>query len=557
MRLQLAAGLADWLAKWAPLLLLFPAALLFVLVPSSRDVNVYDEGVILTAASQVAIGHVPHRDFYANYGPAQFYFLAALFKVFGPSILVERLWGAAIKAAIALCTYLLGNRLMPKSWSLICCLACVVWLGFVENTAWPAWPALLAALIGLKLLFDVFERAAATPQILAAGVCVGVATLFRYDIGFLLCVAETAVLASYRWGETPMRGNLTVRLRNPMLFCAGVALVCLPVAAAFMCLGAVSDFYFDVVYFPAHNYAPTRSLPFPPLFTDASSPLSAANIVYAPILVAVAALARLSRLNAAGRRDDRSFFWKLVLLLVVMLSLFAKGLVRVSPIHMSLAVVPAFIILTTLLATSTDHPGARRLPIATFTLGIAACAAAIPTYDALAAACAQAAVNLGWSMSPMKDGTPLARLRFFEIGRDRTRAIDYLHARTVPGDPIFVGLSQHDRVYINDVGFYFISNLSPATKWYHFDPGLQTSAPIQQLIIRDLANSRPQYIVLESQWAGVREPNASSLSSGVRLLDQFIKEHYQPVAEFGSLSVLKAMPDWDRAVPLNSSGVDK
>ena len=45
----------------------------------------YDEGIVLTATMRVAAGQIPHRDFYANYGPAQFYVLSWLFKVFGGS----------------------------------------------------------------------------------------------------------------------------------------------------------------------------------------------------------------------------------------------------------------------------------------------------------------------------------------------------------------------------------------------------------------------------------------------------------------------------------------
>ena len=60
--------------------------------------NVYDEGLVLTAAMRVALGQIPHRDFYTNYGPAQFYILAGLFNAFGTSILVERLFDLSIKA---------------------------------------------------------------------------------------------------------------------------------------------------------------------------------------------------------------------------------------------------------------------------------------------------------------------------------------------------------------------------------------------------------------------------------------------------------------------------
>ena len=60
---------------------------------------------MLTAAMRVAGGQIPHRDFYANYGPAQFYLLAGLFKLFGESILVERLFDLLIKALLVTTVY--------------------------------------------------------------------------------------------------------------------------------------------------------------------------------------------------------------------------------------------------------------------------------------------------------------------------------------------------------------------------------------------------------------------------------------------------------------------
>ena len=45
----------------------------------NRDVSRYDEGLVLFGAVRVLHGDVPYRDFYANYGPAQFYVLAGLF----------------------------------------------------------------------------------------------------------------------------------------------------------------------------------------------------------------------------------------------------------------------------------------------------------------------------------------------------------------------------------------------------------------------------------------------------------------------------------------------
>lgn len=72
-------------------LLLLVVAFVVLLLAMQRDLNVYDEGLVLVGAMRVADGEISDRDFYANYGPAQFYVLAGLFKLFAPSILGERL----------------------------------------------------------------------------------------------------------------------------------------------------------------------------------------------------------------------------------------------------------------------------------------------------------------------------------------------------------------------------------------------------------------------------------------------------------------------------------
>ncbi len=105
-------------------------------------------------------------------------------------------------------------------------------------------------------------------------------------------------------------------------------------------------------------------------------------------------------------------------------------------------------------------------------------------------------------------------------------AIEFLQAHTQPRDYVYVGLGRHDKVFINDVALYFLTNLRSATKWHQFDPGLQTSAQIQWEMIGELKRNDPRYVVLESQWDGVQEPNASVKSSGIVLLDGYIRENY-------------------------------
>ena len=92
--------------RWVQLAV-FAAALGLLIATMSRNVRPYDEGLILFGSARVQSGDIPYRDFYANYGPGQFYGLATLFKVFGPSVLVERLWDLLIRACTVLVVYLI------------------------------------------------------------------------------------------------------------------------------------------------------------------------------------------------------------------------------------------------------------------------------------------------------------------------------------------------------------------------------------------------------------------------------------------------------------------
>jgi hypothetical protein len=541
---------------------IFVVTFLAALAGGSRSVNLYDEGVVVTGAARVMAGEIIHRDFYANYGPAQFYVLAALFKLFGPSILVARIWGALVKAGIAIAIYFLGKRVMPSPWSLANCIFSMVWLLFTDFAVWPAWPALLASIGSVLFLFKMFENGSVVANATLSGACVGIATLFRYDVGFIVCVTEAAVLLPY---SLAMAGNAT-RLRSVGTtlgaYCAGIGVVCLPVAAAFCIAGSVGDMFFDVVQFPAHNYAATRSLPFPLPLRGRRPFWETEYIVYFPLVMLVGVLIAAIPYNPSrrslaprfltGGEETRRGMWELVLLGAVTLGLFGKGVVRVGAAHMSLAVIPAMLILAGLLSANAR----RRVPIGfSVFLGAAllVCVKLTATaYDMASGRLDSNVSRLMWqneSDKPPKDAQergdscrPLAgleRVACFYLGADQEAAVHYIQENTATSDSIFVGTLQHERIFINNVGFYFIAARRPATKWYHFDPGLQTTAVIQRLMIADLLRAQPKYIVLDSQWDRWREPNESAKSSGVRLLDEFIAHNYERAAKFGSLTILK------------------
>jgi hypothetical protein len=129
------------------------------------------------------------------------------------------------------------------------------------------------------------------------------------------------------------------------------------------------------------------------------------------------------------------------------------------------------------------------------------------------------------------------KLSAFFVDRDRDAAARFIMQNTTSDERIFVGLTRHDKIFVNDVSSYFQMNRLPATKWHHFDPGLQSSADIQYQIIADIKKYKPHYLWLESTWNDVNEPNESAISSGITVLDKYIRDHYESVQNFGQISV--------------------
>jgi len=132
----------------------------------------------------------------------------------------------------------------------------------------------------------------------------------------------------------------------------------------------------------------------------------------------------------------------------------------------------------------------------------------------------------------------LERARCLVLDLQATPAIEYVQRLTTPADPIYVGAGRHDRLSMNDVRFYFVSGRSSITKWYDLHPGVQTTLPIQNEIVDSLRRQSPKVVVLNYAFDEVQEPNASQYSSGVTVLDDYIRDHYSVSASFGPYFIL-------------------
>jgi hypothetical protein len=410
-------------------------------------------------------------------------------------------------------------------------------------------------LIGSALILPVFAGRWSTGRMLAAGAVSGAASLFRHETGIALlgihaCVISIAIYLQF----TGTANRLRIFASTFWPYLLGFALLTVPPALYYLSVAPLTPLLHDIVLYPAHFYHRSRNLPFPAIDLRSLENLG----VYLPIAIACVTLYVLVRsfLQTRGtaasgaesiQRDDawRGFLITFGLLLVVM---YLKGLVRVSPGQVNLAVIPSLLLIAVLFEHRLSFPRPARIAIGSL-MFLSFVAAAWSSLHEMSMEHAEHLSVAEWALSSATNSqpetsvawcqfaSPLTRGFCFLPEDDRIRAIEFISSHTVPGQSLYSGLKHHDRIFANDNLIYFATQRLPATHWSHLDPGLQTSYETQTQMITELERNAPPYIVLDSEFDLTREPNDSAKSSGVTLLDDYIRDRYQPAETFGIMSI--------------------
>ncbi|HEV2578221.1 MAG TPA: hypothetical protein VGU25_13515 [Acidobacteriaceae bacterium] len=528
----------------------FVGVFLLLFLASNRRVVVYDEGILLTGVMRVMAGQVPHRDFYYNYGPATVYLIAGLFKLFGPSVLVERLLALFADSLLVVTLYAMTRRLCkPKVATVAGCYGLLWMFGL------GAWSLLAVVMLWATwLLRKVFQSDLPAIRAFAAGALVGVATLLRYDMGagILACHVLTIGVASYLRRDS-LRSRAVSMARSLWGYVLGLAVVVAPPAWAYLRVAPVHDLLFDIVLYTAHHYHAARALPFPWRHLAQLQDL----VVYVLVVLMAISVYVAARYMIAFRKRERvqtdvipEWIAVLIPFLFIALMAYAKGVVRLGAAGEALAAMPC-IVMTAVLYEHREifSEGLRKtLRVMIVLLWIFAGWGALHAVSGLHKFKSS---MLLWMIEPAKmdpqppfdgwcrDRNPVTRGVCYSMDSDHIQTVEFLEAHTKPGDTLFVGLPQHDRIFINDNMTYFATQRLPATKWSHFDPFLQNTAPIQQEMVAELERNKPPYVVLDSEFDAVHEPNGSSVHTGVHLLDNYIAQHYQWVKTFGEMTILQ------------------
>jgi hypothetical protein len=230
--------------------------------------------------------------------------------------------------------------------------------------------------------------------------------------------------------------------------------------------------------------------------------------------------------------------------------MYARGLVRIAIGHLNVSLMPCVLIGALLFQhRASFNVWMRSLLMVTLALfGLTALSSA---QNQLVDRGHLRPLALNWILTPHRqppdpafrswcsDGTPVTRGFCYLVDDHRIETIRYLKAHTKPQDFLYVGLTHHDRILMNDNIIYFAVQRLPAVRWSQLDPFVENLADIQEDMIGGFEQHKPPYIVLDSEFENSWEPNGSALSTGVHLLDDYIAAHYKAVQQYGVFTILQ------------------
>jgi hypothetical protein len=483
----------------------------FLVAPLDR----YDEGVVLTKAMLLLAGKVPFRDYWATYGPLDTMMLAGAFKVFGVSVVVERLMGALTVVAFgAIALRLLtviglrgGMRLLLTG------------LIAMVPVAVPAFnTAFLANLFGLLAVLG-FLQGSRRPAIrwpLLGGAMLGLASFARPEYAAAVGIGLLAGYGVLAW-RSPAGG-----LRSLAIFVASGALVATVLWLPTVLIAGIRPVWLDLVIYSVQLYPKARSIPF------GQGPEGAIVILFS---LAFGAVWSWAIARAVRQRRDTVELARIVGLLLAGMAVFTWVRTRADGIHAFDAWPLTALLLAVLLQS---RPRAR---------GGALEAAAGMAGILLLSAGAGGLAFRDW-IQPHDNAnlarTGIAGQRAWLPTAQLATLLQSIDASVPPGEPIWVGLQRNDLITFNDTMLYFLSNHPPGTVYYEALPGLTNTQAVEQTITCQLSSNHVRLLILGPNAAG--EPWNLSAVPGSTYLDRWIAQQAIGRSSIGPYQLVRLMP---------------
>lgn len=524
-------------------------AILFILLAmlfmpqSMTGINIFDEGFIVSGAMLVQNGMLPYRDFFSFYGPGQYYVTAAIFSVLGEDLRFVRLLHVALLAALGMAIYFLAKKLSEGVGKpLLLLLTYVGIVLFVQpNVGYPAITATFFLLFSVFALIKWADTLRADSLVLASSI-IGIAGLFRWDFGIFGLLALTLTMTFVTLQKKRNKGR-NIHFINWLFAAIAPAMLIMTVIyiPLLVIFSSPVRWYQEVPLFSLTELAKWRNLEFvrPALWNLLESrsaiafETSTLKLAYLGIPIALVIGAISSAAYILVRRAVKPIETNRLILIVYLafLCLCLLNQMRVRPgLWQGF---PALVVSLPLILLLLDYykaviaqskPLSMALNITGFFIG---------------------ALFFNSGLQGLFESSDKRLIAFNTLRSSGIRVepemqpyidlVKYVQVNTKPDEPIYSGVQDHSRLFINDAMLYFLTNRPPADRFLELEPGIANTLQGQQEIINSLKLKNIHMIVL-SEFKSI-EPNNTSRSNGVTILDEYIRANYYLDRSFGNRMV--------------------
>jgi hypothetical protein len=489
-------------------------------------IGLYDEGFTLTNALRLLRHEVPHADYWSAYPPGTALVLALAFAALEPTLLVARWVNAAWLALLVVASYALFAQLQSRTVATLLTLVLAGWAGTALYPSYSATAALaLAMTVGALLVAPpAAHRRRAT---WAAALLAGLIVILRHDFAlYTVCAGSAALLID---GYCSRPAATPGPRRSPpfaaaLSFGAAAVAVGLGLGAALLLWSGVDPVVDQMIRFPATGMREHRLLPVPPWSSLFTGSLSRWALAWCVPLVLVAGTL-LSRRTGAWETSPRR---RALLFSAAMCGLLLiQSRNRFDLSHAVPSILFALIVIAAACVLGPESGGSRRVRVASLglMLGFLSYSAVYLTQSSAA----RPHVDCWW---PGRAG------HCMPPRPEQAAVVAYLQARTTAAEPVFVGNTRHDELFIHDASLYFLLRRPVPIRWNEMHPGIVTTREVQSAIIQSLEQKQVRYAVLVDLERSA-EPNRSAVSSGVFLLDKYLRRHYAPAFRRGQYVVYR------------------
>lgn len=500
-----------------------------------------EEGFMLVFPERVLAGDLPNADFLHLYGPGSLWVLAAIYKVFGVALHVERLAAFAQQIGVVLGVWAVARPFGPLLATTGAFLTLVVIVPPIGLTA-LAWVGAVAfCLWALRLTLRAIDArrvgddAAARRRAVLAGLLAAAALLYRPDT--IIALTLVAVVVGRRLDRSLRRRALTAAA-------AGVTPYLVHLATA-----GPGNVIEGMVLDPVVYLRGGRRLPLPPSWDHFDGFLQRAGALHEPpwplpalespaqltvwlglLVLTIAALGITARRWIRADPDDARAL-ALLGAAALSLGLLPQALQRADSTHLAWVACVPFGFLPALLSRWLRDRD-RRVAAAA---GLAVPLLLVPafTFRSYGDYVAQTFGRHRLAFRIEHEG------RIFYYGRPDVAAAAHelladVERLTEPGDRMLVGTGDlRFTPYSDAYLYYLLPDRPPATRYIEMDPGVANdddSGLADEVAAADL-------VILSKVWDDWDEPNDSRVAGSTEP-NEVLDERFCEVGDYGGLYVL-------------------